>query len=98
MSCCQNTVKELLNDCCNGDCGDDNVCAPLFDIASPVEGQLLVYSEEFNSFINKNPDSVILKPRNTLPTNIQDGSLFVSNGNLCVQISGVVYKVSVSPL
>lgn len=52
MTCCNSTVKELLNDCCSGDCADESTCTPLFDVSSPVEGQSLKYSEEFNAFIN----------------------------------------------
>jgi hypothetical protein len=98
MSCCQNTVKELINNCCSDDCGDETTCAPLFDIASPVDGQLLVYSDEFQSFINKNPDNIVLKPQTYTPINRVDGIMFVSNGNLCIQLNGILYKVSVTPL
>lgn len=51
---CIPEAKELLSDC--SDCHDDHRehgGNPIFDIASPIEGQSLIYSETFGKFINK---------------------------------------------
>lgn len=37
------------NDC---GCGSSPECVSILDIASPIEGQILKYSETFNAFIN----------------------------------------------
>lgn len=60
MSCIPE-AKELLSDC--SDCHDDHRehgCNPIFDIASPIEGQTLEYNETFKKFIN------IMKPSFTV--------------------------------
>lgn len=56
MNCCKGEVKELLGNCHSNDCGcGEQKCEPLFDIASPIEGQILRYSEEFKAFVNVMP-------------------------------------------
>lgn len=63
MTCNNTIVKELLNDCsCYEDeCGGTSQ-NPILDIASPVEGQILRYSEEFKAFINVSmPASSVLR-------------------------------------
>ena len=57
MDCCNNGImKELLNDCHKNNCGcGEHKCDPIFDIASPIEGQILVYSEIYKAFMNQMP-------------------------------------------
>jgi hypothetical protein len=61
MSCIPE-AKELLSDCthCHDDHQEEHRCNPLFDIASPIEGQTLEYNETFKKFIN------IMKPSFTI--------------------------------
>lgn len=55
MTCCNNgMMKELINDCHKDDCGcGDHKCEPILDVASPVEGQTLIYSEQYKAFMNQ---------------------------------------------
>jgi hypothetical protein len=55
MKCCNNEIKELLphNNCGCDENTNDNTCDPLFDIASPLDGQTLEFSSETNTFVNK---------------------------------------------
>ena len=68
MENCHSEIRELLSHCGENDfdCGceheehhEHRKCKPYLDIASPVDGQTLVFSEQFDSFINMtlpNPD------------------------------------------
>ena len=98
MTCCNRPVKELLNNCCSDDCADTPECSPLFDIASPVEGQTLTYSEEFNAFINTSPETVTLTPQSIDPISPVDGLMYTKADGLYINISGVLYKVNLSPV
>lgn len=100
----RNRVAELLSRPREyDDCGCDHhhhehYHAPVIGIDSPVDGQLLQYSETLQAFINVNPDSITLTPQATIPTDVVNGSIFINNNQLCIKLNDHLYQIMLTQI